>query len=265
MAKNGGKVDPKCPYCQDDGGKCARCGTGFPQQQQPGPKDQPKAWTWDNRPQSHKDVRGEADYKGISTTGTGTLWAPGTPVGGGYDQKLPRPVIAGGCDHRAAVACLTVHNGRRHLYGAQGGKLKPETLTHIDLIIDLAGHVQAPKPFVMSTTSRARKYAGLNRFASPDLIRLDWPDMTAPVHIPVAFWLRLWAMLPEHTVVACMGGHGRTGTALAALLVADGREGQEAIDMVRTKHCARAIETSKQEAYIKQLALQYATLTEPGK
>jgi len=259
MAKQtNGKPDPKCPYCQDDGGKCARCGTGFPQQQQ-GPKDQPKAWTWDNRP-AVTQTRGEADYKGVSTTGTGTLWSPG-------DAKLPRPVVNGGasCQHVAATPCLAVHNGRRHLYGAQGGKLKPETLTHIDLIIDLAGHVQAPKPFVMSTSSRARKYAGLNRFASPDLIRLDWPDMTAPVHIPVSFWLRLWAMLPEHTVVACMGGHGRTGTALAALLVADGREGQEAIDMVRTKHCARAIETSKQEAYIKQLALQYASLTEPGK
>jgi hypothetical protein len=259
MAKQtNGKLDPKCPYCQDDGGKCARCGTGFSQQPQPGPKEPSRAWTWDNRPQtqtpgpSYKDVRGEADYKG-------------TPAGAYDNRKLDRPVVAGGCNHTAQQPALTVHGGRRKLYGAQGGKLKAEGLTHIDLIIDLAGLVSLPKPFVMSTSARARKYASLNHYASPDLIRLDWPDMTAPVHVPISFWLRLWAMLPEHTVVACMGGHGRTGTALAALLVADGREGQEAIDMVRTKHCPRAIETARQEAYIKQLALDYASLTEPEK
>lgn len=54
--------------------------------------------------------------------------------------------------------------------------------------------------------------------------------------------------------VGCLGGHGRTGTFLACLLVdREGRGAQESIDAVRSRYCSKAIETPGQE----QLVYEY--------
>jgi len=50
----------------------------------------------------------------------------------------------------------------------------------------------------------------------------------------------------------CHGAHGRTGTFLAALLVATGTSASDAIDVVRTAHCDEAIETKKQEELVSE-------------
>lgn len=85
---------------------------------------------------------------------------------------------------------------------------------------------------------------------------LNWPDMAA-VDLPLQFWKDLMRCVSRwgwKVVVFCIGGHGRTGTALASMLVAKGYGAQQAIDFVRKNHCSKAIETETQERYIYRLA-----------
>jgi hypothetical protein len=163
-------------------------------------------------------------------------------------------VIEGGCHHNGQTVTFTLTSGKR-LYAAQGHKLglPGVSLGHLGLIVDCAGIVQGRR-FVKGST--APRYRSLNLDAFPDVVTLAWPDMTAPTHVGIRFWERLVSMMPQDTAVCCVGGHGRTGTALASMLVADGATAEDAIKRVRAEHCGRAIETKQQEDYIKGLAAE---------
>jgi len=50
--------------------------------------------------------------------------------------------------------------------------------------------------------------------------------------------------------IACAGGHGRTGTALACLAVLDGVPSREAVRYVRAHYAARAVETPGQRRFV---------------
>ncbi len=54
----------------------------------------------------------------------------------------------------------------------------------------------------------------------------------------------------ERVEVACAGGHGRTGTALACLAVLDGVPADEAVRFVRERYGRRAVETPWQRRYV---------------
>lgn len=54
----------------------------------------------------------------------------------------------------------------------------------------------------------------------------------------------------ERVEVACWGGHGRTGTALACLAVLDGLPADQAVAYVRRHYRAAAVETAEQEDYV---------------
>jgi protein-tyrosine phosphatase len=54
----------------------------------------------------------------------------------------------------------------------------------------------------------------------------------------------------ERVEIACGGGHGRTGTALACLAVLDGLPGRQAIAYVRPHYAAQAVETPWQRRYV---------------
>jgi protein-tyrosine phosphatase len=53
--------------------------------------------------------------------------------------------------------------------------------------------------------------------------------------------------------VGCLGGHGRTGTALACLAVLTGHPALDAVAWVRSSYCTKAVETPEQEAFIAAL------------
>lgn len=91
-------------------------------------------------------------------------------------------------------------------------------------------------------------------FRVPRLLKIDWADRKAPVLKP-DFWLNLAAILPENTVINCQGGHGRSGTALVCLMMALNPEytPMDAILHLRAIHCARAIESKDQHAYIDEV------------
>ncbi|HEY0805707.1 MAG TPA: protein-tyrosine phosphatase family protein [Pseudonocardiaceae bacterium] len=82
---------------------------------------------------------------------------------------------------------------------------------------------------------------------------LHWPDFRLPADRAATSaalreaWQRATA---ERVEVACEGGHGRTGTALACLAVLDGVPPRDAVDYVRTHYAARAVETPWQRRYV---------------
>lgn len=82
---------------------------------------------------------------------------------------------------------------------------------------------------------------------------LRWPDFRVPSNRMQAqamlceAWSRAEA---ERVEVACGGGRGRTGTALAALAVLDGVPAAEAVAFVRRHYDPRAVETPWQRRYV---------------
>lgn len=80
-----------------------------------------------------------------------------------------------------------------------------------------------------------------------------WPDFRLPTdHGDAADALReAWRRARNERVeLACGGGRGRTGTALACLTVLDGVPPAEAGEYVREHHDLRAVETPWQRRYV---------------
>ena len=86
---------------------------------------------------------------------------------------------------------------------------------------------------------------------------LDWPDFGVPDdadHVVATLGTVLQrARAGERVEVGCLGGHGRTGTALACLAVLSGHPSADAVAWVRDHYCAAAVETAEQEAFVARL------------
>ncbi len=82
---------------------------------------------------------------------------------------------------------------------------------------------------------------------------LRWPDFwlpsdrTATADALREAWVRAEA---ERVEVACSGGYGRTGTALACLAVLDGVPNREAVAYVRERYTPHAVETPWQRRFV---------------
>jgi hypothetical protein len=90
-----------------------------------------------------------------------------------------------------------------------------------------------------------------------DHAHLDWPDFGLPTNEAAAV-SALTAVLGraragERVELGCLGGHGRTGTALACLVVLAGHPQADAVAWVRTNYCPDAVETAEQERFVTQL------------
>ncbi|RII14257.1 hypothetical protein DSC45_21450 [Streptomyces sp. YIM 130001] len=83
---------------------------------------------------------------------------------------------------------------------------------------------------------------------------IRWPDFRLPAD-PAHFRTVLAEVLrraPEERVeLACGGGIGRTGTALACLVVLDGVPPAEAVDYVRRHYHGHAVETPWQRRFVR--------------
>jgi hypothetical protein len=87
---------------------------------------------------------------------------------------------------------------------------------------------------------------------------LDWPDFGVPTDGD-ALLVALLDLLDrarrgESVEMGCLGGHGRTGTALACLAVLTGTPAGEAIAWVRANYCEKAVETDEQEALVRNFS-----------
>jgi hypothetical protein len=87
-----------------------------------------------------------------------------------------------------------------------------------------------------------------------DHAHIEWPDFGVPENT-AAVRESLTDLLGrarsgELVEVGCLGGHGRTGTALACLAVLSGQSGEDAVNSVRANYCSNAVETPEQEAFV---------------
>ncbi len=82
---------------------------------------------------------------------------------------------------------------------------------------------------------------------------LRWPDFRLPADqadvLPTLTeaWQRA---ATERVEIACVGGRGRTGTALACLAILDGIPSAGAVAFVREHYDQRAVETFRQRRYV---------------
>ncbi|GAA3165717.1 hypothetical protein GCM10010531_17850 [Blastococcus jejuensis] len=80
-----------------------------------------------------------------------------------------------------------------------------------------------------------------------------WRDFSLPARPALlrAVLVEVWARAADERVeVACRGGIGRTGTALACLAILDGVRPAQAVAFVRAGYRARAVETRVQAAFV---------------
>ena len=92
-----------------------------------------------------------------------------------------------------------------------------------------------------------------------DHAHLDWPDFGVPAD-PEAVVTALDAVLErahrgQRVEIGCLGGHGRTGAALACLAAMSGLDPAQAVAWVRANYCAQAVETAEQEAFVDRLQI----------
>lgn len=82
-----------------------------------------------------------------------------------------------------------------------------------------------------------------------------WPDFWLPADRPYAREVLIEALERsggERVEIACGGGRGRTGTALACLAVLDGVAPDEAVAFVRRGYARRAVETPWQRRFVER-------------
>ena len=80
-----------------------------------------------------------------------------------------------------------------------------------------------------------------------------WPDFRLPSDgrlLRAELTAALGRAADERVEVACGGGTGRTGTALACLAVLDGVPADEAVAFVRARYRRRAVETPGQRRFV---------------
>jgi hypothetical protein len=93
------------------------------------------------------------------------------------------------------------------------------------------------------------------------VINMNWRDQGIPAVKP-EFWIALIdAMIANNDhdlVIFCIGSHGRTGTAMASLIIANlGLSASDAVNFVRNRHCAQCIESDAQIRYLQRLAKHF--------
>lgn len=83
---------------------------------------------------------------------------------------------------------------------------------------------------------------------------IAWPDFGLPTNYEAAVdaIIDMYERAKKgwRVEVGCIGGHGRTGTALACMGVLDGMEPKAAIKYVRSEYCIETLENAKQEWWV---------------
>ena len=87
---------------------------------------------------------------------------------------------------------------------------------------------------------------------------INWPDhgvIELPLLTHLVEWIRETARAGKKIEVACVGGHGRTGTLLAAVAIAELglNSADEAIALIRSAYCKEAVESIQQENLLRLL------------
>jgi len=164
--------------------------------------------------------------------------------------------------HKGPV--LVIDNGEGlKVYGSS----RSEAQSHFyefDLVIGLGEKVTPDLNVYASVRSILLDRLISKYYKRTEHIVLAWPDMGVP-KLSRDFWLELVEVLKKKgrdrnrskngykVLFHCMGGHGRTGTALAIMGHLVGKWEGDLTDKVREKHCEKAVETDGQIKYIEKV------------
>ncbi len=149
------------------------------------------------------------------------------------------------------------------IFGASQVKVDEKSVRGMDLVINLTGkRLFSPKNRLVALP-RAFKPLEKSLDAVEEMV-WDWKDFS---DFPARreFWEKLYSIIQEtgkkNILFFCVGGHGRTGTAVACLkTVAMNIHGGAAIREIREQYCRKAIEAKVQEIYVRSM-----TKNEKGK
>lgn len=152
------------------------------------------------------------------------------------------------CDHKGLKPVFKINGCDVYAVASHGF----DDDTDGDLILDCAGF--GPRPLILPPGLESLRKHWI---PAANTIYLPWPDGSVPP-VTFGFWRDLAKRLPKKgsLVVTCWGAHGRTGTAIAALLLATrpSLSARAAMALVRKRHCDQAIETAVQEDYLDEMA-----------
>ncbi|HWP59500.1 MAG TPA: hypothetical protein VNL14_16530 [Candidatus Acidoferrales bacterium] len=145
------------------------------------------------------------------------------------------------------------------IYGASKSKVSYEELARVkaDLLVNLTGYSVYSRNKILKA---GRRWASLQRHFEQDRVEeiiIDWPDMGV-INAGRQFWADFFQLLKQNgyknVVFFCIGGHGRTGTAVGSLMtVALDIHGGKAIKAIRSGYCKKAIESRTQEDYVRRM------------
>lgn len=160
-----------------------------------------------------------------------------------------------------ATACY--HSTPTHVFDIGQSKIWAGTEAYIQDFPEPALIVDCSNLFGATTLLVPPGFEGLIKYGLQlPILQIPWPDGDLP-EVKPEFWQELVKLLPAGNVyVCCAGGHGRTGTALAALrlLSVPATTVREAILEIRKVHCPEAIESDAQIKYLYDLGIMIGGL-----
>lgn len=208
-------------------------------------------------------VQGALDIeaRGAKTKG-GWPWAKLPWRGHGKKQgAVYKP--APRCDHW--MVPFEVGRGTVYLSGnstpasASKGALEPTAGVYLD-----SGWIRERGPTLLTNTSIRDDC----RDDDMAVLYVPWRDMGVVSYRTLSaavVWSLTHVGAGGRLEIGCVGGHGRTGTMLGAILIYMGRTGKEAINEVRERYCKKAIETKGQEDLLLSLATAFKDMEKSDK
>jgi len=178
-------------------------------------------------------------------------------------QNLVRPVqsntngyvsVSRWCNHTPTGHAI-LHEGEVNLWVADAPGLR-QTKQKFDFILD-CGNILRPGDVLHALEgdkSLVDDLSVYSKFHEPRYLWVDWEDRKDPP-LEFEFWRHFAEIIKGQVVVACQGGHGRSGSSAVALMMAliPDYTPFTAICHLRALHCPRAIESKVQHEYLGQL------------
>ena len=168
----------------------------------------------------------------------------------GYSGSLITPYKKW-CQHDGTEVIVKV--GNVTFGGAAGREVERGTaVLVVDMARDASRHSDVARYCSFPTQFESLRECVVS---GPPRIEIDWTDRGAPP-LTKAFFEKLPKLVKKgHVIINCVGGHGRTGTALAALMIVHHKmSAEDAIKTVRKLHCEEAIESKEQVRWLCELA-----------
>jgi len=146
--------------------------------------------------------------------------------------KASAEILYGKCRHRNFP--ITFPDGTKVFASSQHSRAKNDPEPDLSLYLDWSWNPSGPAYY------------------------LDWRDFGLPSSwVPAAKTIIDVFQRARETLwveIGCIGGHGRTGTVLAAMAVLSGVPAKDAVDWVQKEYCKHAVETDLQAWWVEWFA-----------